>query len=166
MKPVAHVLGWIARACFEGWGVLRRALLSVRPGKPLGRAPDPILTPVAAGVVACVRIDRRAIPSTPSVGSGSSELPGNPAERRFMEARDMEDSEREQALKAGSALPDPTLLQATGAVFQGAVTSSAEPGFLAWVGATPTAPPPHGISAARSLAVDPPLKPVQEGPGR
>lgn len=139
MNSATRFFGWIARTCFEGWRTLRRALGSRRGEHPPRHPskPVPVWTQVSAGIVACVRLDRRAAPVAPPGDPGPSGQSLDPVERQLSEARDRENSARETALLMGRHLPDPSLLRDSGTVFQAAATSSTEPGLIAWVSATP-----------------------------
>jgi len=83
-------------------------------------------------------------------------------ERVVEQAWKVEIARAEQRLLKGSFIPAPANLQTTGAVFQGAVTSSTDPNLVAWVSATPTG----GVAAPPPATVCPPLGMGSGQPGR
>ncbi len=152
MISARPTLRWIARALFEGWCLLGKLLRPARHGRDHARAPRPVVTRPVPGVEVRVRLDRREAttgtearsPIVPQASASSNAL----IEGKMEEAWKNEMARAEELLLNGVRIPDPSLIQSTGAVFQGAVTGSTDARRIAWVSVRPVQEQSGGESAS------------------
>jgi hypothetical protein len=111
-----------------------------------------VVTRPVPGVEVRVRLDRREAttgtesrsPIVPQTSASSNAL----IEGQMEEAWKNEMAKAEERLLNGAMIPDPARIQSTGAVFQGAVTSSSDAHPVAWVSVRPVQERSGGESAS------------------